>query len=271
MISVLGIGDNTVDRYVDQGVMYPGGNAVNVAVHARRLGHDSAYLGCLGDDEAGMLIYDSLKAEGVDVTRVRQMAGENAFCDIRLVDGDRVFGEFSEGMVDQLILEQEDLAYISQFDLVHTSVYSFLDDKLATMRPYAKFLSYDFSSEWDEDSLATVLPLLDFALISKASADIRDNAELLRWAAAQGPRLVMLTSGDQGAAVCDGKDIFYQTVSRIEEVVDTLGAGDALAACFLTCFLETGAIDNALQEAADYAAKACTQYGAFGHGQRYLI
>jgi len=271
VISVLGIGDNTVDRYVDRGMMYPGGNAVNVAVHARRLGHDSAYLGCLGDDEAGILIYESLKAERVDVSRVRQMAGENAFCDIRLVDGDRVFGEFSEGMVDQLILEKEDLAYISQFDLVHTSVYSYLDDSVELMRPYAKFLSYDFSSEWDEDSLATVLPQLDFALISKASMDMRDNTELLRWAAAQGPKLVMITSGEQGAAVCDGGDIYYQTVSRIEHLVDTLGAGDAFAACFLTCYLETGAIENALQEAADYAAKACTQYGAFGHGQRYII
>ncbi len=32
MVRVLGIGDNTVDIYVDQGVQFPGGNAVNVAI-----------------------------------------------------------------------------------------------------------------------------------------------------------------------------------------------------------------------------------------------
>jgi len=37
-VRLLGLGDNTVDTYVDQGWQYPGGNAVNVAVLARRLG-----------------------------------------------------------------------------------------------------------------------------------------------------------------------------------------------------------------------------------------
>ena len=36
MLRVLGIGDNTVDIYLDEGMQYPGGNAVNVAVQAGR-------------------------------------------------------------------------------------------------------------------------------------------------------------------------------------------------------------------------------------------
>ena len=35
---VLGFGDNIVDRFLDRGLDYPGGNCVNVAVFARRLG-----------------------------------------------------------------------------------------------------------------------------------------------------------------------------------------------------------------------------------------
>ena len=34
---LLTVGDNVVDQYPERGVLYPGGNAVNVAVHARRL------------------------------------------------------------------------------------------------------------------------------------------------------------------------------------------------------------------------------------------
>jgi fructoselysine 6-kinase len=37
-VVLAGLGDNVVDRYVNEGMMYPGGNAVNVAVHARRSG-----------------------------------------------------------------------------------------------------------------------------------------------------------------------------------------------------------------------------------------
>jgi fructoselysine 6-kinase len=271
VISVVGVGDNTVDRYVEQGLIYPGGNAVNVAVHARRLGYESAYIGCVGDDAAGTLIYNALSEEGVDVSRMRRMEGENAFCDIRLVDGERVFGDYSGGLVDQLVLNKGDFDFLSRFDLVHTSVYSFLDDMLAEIKAHAKYLSYDFSNEWDDTSLANVLPMVDFALISRPAADKRDNTDLLKWAAARGPKLVMVTSGDQGAAVYDGTDIYFQPIIPIENVIDTLGAGDAFAACFLTQYIEKGKIEEALGEAARYAASACTQHGAFGHGTRYIM
>lgn len=34
-ISVLGIGDNVVDKYLHSGIMYPGGNALNFSVYAK--------------------------------------------------------------------------------------------------------------------------------------------------------------------------------------------------------------------------------------------
>ncbi|MDP6184230.1 MAG: hypothetical protein QF609_10460 [Gammaproteobacteria bacterium] len=37
-VRLLGLGDNAVDIYADKGVMFPGGNAVNVAVHGKRRG-----------------------------------------------------------------------------------------------------------------------------------------------------------------------------------------------------------------------------------------
>jgi len=271
MISVVGIGDNTVDRYVDQGIMYPGGNSVNMVVHTRRLGHNSAYIGCLAEDNAGMLIHESLIKEGVDVSYCRLLGGENAFCDIRLVDGDRVFGEFSAGVCDQLIINKNDLAFISTFDLAYTSVYSFMDPYLGLLQSNTRFLSYDYSNEWDRDSLEETLPWVDFALISNPIEDFHNNNDLLKWAAAQGPRLVMATSGEQGAAVFDGKRMYFQPIMPAGEIVDTLGAGDAFAACFLTGYLEGEPIPKALESAARYAAETCSHHGAFGHGIKYNI
>ena len=72
---LLGLGDNTVDTYVDRSLQFPGGNAVNVAVQAKRLGAQTGYLGCLGSDEAGMLLVDALRLEGVDTTRCRVRPG----------------------------------------------------------------------------------------------------------------------------------------------------------------------------------------------------
>ncbi len=53
MLSLLGLGDYTIDIYVDRGVQYPGGNSLNFAVYAKRLGVDARYMGCIGDDAYG--------------------------------------------------------------------------------------------------------------------------------------------------------------------------------------------------------------------------
>ena len=78
--------------------MYPGGNAVNVAVHARRNGATSAYLGAVGTDRAGQVVLAALEEEGVDTTLTRQVDGPNAYADVRVVDGNRVFGGADVGI-----------------------------------------------------------------------------------------------------------------------------------------------------------------------------
>lgn len=49
MIKVLGLGDNVVDKYMHIKTMYPGGNALNIAVLARLSGIEVGYLGVFGD------------------------------------------------------------------------------------------------------------------------------------------------------------------------------------------------------------------------------
>lgn len=53
-VKVLGFGDNVVDKYEHLKIMYPGGNAVNFAVYAKKFGAErSAYMGIFGNDAAG--------------------------------------------------------------------------------------------------------------------------------------------------------------------------------------------------------------------------
>lgn len=266
MVSVIGVGDNTVDRYLHLGRMFPGGNAVNVSVLAHRLGSPAAYLGWLARDPHGMLVYDALKEEGVDVSRCRVVDGQNAFCEVSLKDSDRVFGNFSGGVCGQLKLDDEDLEFISSFDLVHTSVYSFITPYLKQLRTASKVLSYDFSSEWDKNILADTLPFINIALLSNKVLEIEENEELIDLAFTYGPDIVLVTSGEQGALLFDGRQYFQQEIFPLDEIVDTLGAGDAFAASFMVNYLDGMPIPEALKIAARYAAETCKYFGAFGHG-----
>jgi fructoselysine 6-kinase len=266
MISVIGVGDNTVDRYLHLGKMFPGGNAVNVPVLAHRLGSPAAYFGWLAEDPHGMLVYNALIEEEVDVSHCRLVKGRNAYCEVTLKDGDRVFGDYSEGVCDQINLNDEDLQFISTFDLVHTSVYSFISPYLKKIKTISKALSYDFSREWDHDSLAETLPYVDIALISNPVNNIDENRDLINFASSFGTDIVLVTSGEQGALLYDGSRFYHQEVLPIDEVVDTLGAGDAFAACFMVNYLGGFSVQEALQRAAKSAAETCMYYGAFGHG-----
>jgi fructoselysine 6-kinase len=266
MISVIGVGDNTVDRYLHLGRMFPGGNAVNVAVHARRFGCRAAYLGWMADDAHGRLVRDALINERVDISHSRFIFGEGAYCEITLKEGDRIFGDFSEGVCGQISLNEDDLRFISEFDLVHTSVYSHLDDQLNLLAGHARILSYDFSQEWNMDSLKKNLPLINLAIVSNPRGGVISNEELINYAAERGSAKLLITNGEEGAVFFDGISVFRQGIINITNVVDTLGAGDAFAARFMVDYLGGKTAETALENAAHSAAMACTYFGAFGHG-----
>ncbi|NDJ52540.1 MAG: fructoselysine kinase [Chloroflexi bacterium] len=265
MLRVLGLGDNTVDRYLHRQEMFPGGNAVNVAVHAVRAGHAASYLGALGNDQHGKLILNALRQEGVDTSHCRMIEGANAYCEISLQNGDRVFGDSIPGVRSQLNLTEEDWAFIAEHDLVHTGLYSDVEPYLARLAEVSQTLSFDYSSEWDKAYLAKTLGFIDFALLSVDIESTPQYQSLAKWITAQGPRLVLITLGAQGAYLVEADQAYHQA-SVEGPIVDTLGAGDSFAACFMVECLSGTPPQEALDKAAHAAAQTCQHYGAFGHG-----
>lgn len=258
--TLIAIGDNVVDCYVDLGWMYPGGNAVNVAVHAARLGADTAYIGVFGTDDAGVCVRDSMLAEGVDVTNADVVEGPNARAVVRVIAGNRVFGEGIVG-VSRFVPTRHHLTMLRRADLVHTGDCSMLEEHLGDVRRHARLLSYDFSERpWHY--VAELAPQVDIAICSLPSGDSAEDRA--RAVAALGPRTVVVTQGAAGATVLSAGRLHHAPAGS-GPVVDTLGAGDALAARFLTGLLRREDPASALHAAATYATETCAEYGAFGH------
>jgi len=265
MLRVIGVGDNTVDQYVHLNRMFPGGNAVNFAVHARRYGHGASYLGWLGDDIYGNLILEALREEDVDTSRCRILNASNARCEVNLVDGERVFGETDPGVCPLIQLNKEDFDYIREHDITHTSTYSYLEEELPNLSEASLNLSFDFSQEFSKEYLEKTLHWIDFAFLSQPDRSLNQIRDLMKWAHMKGPKIVVVTRGDKGSLCYDGKQYRYQEVIETN-IVDTLGAGDAFAARFLVDYLSGASIEESMAEAAKAASEACKYYGAFGSG-----
>lgn len=85
-MKLLGLGDNVFDAYLFRDELYPGGNAANVSVLARRIGAEyTGYLGVLADDPPGRHFLAALREESVEVSRVRIGVGKSA-CNYIVLD-----------------------------------------------------------------------------------------------------------------------------------------------------------------------------------------
>jgi fructoselysine 6-kinase len=265
MVRIIGVGDNTVDTYVHQGIMFPGGNSVNVPVLAKRYGADTSYIGCLGNDFRGRHILKALDEEGVDVSHVKMMDGPNAWCEVFLVDNDRVFGKSTKGVSIDLVLTEDDYHFIEQHQLTHTSIYSRIETQLPTVSKRSSLTSFDFSSSWTKEYLEKNLSWVDLAFLSYPSNLTENVEDFMKWVFSLGPQLVVVTLGKRGSKAYDGETMYSQGIVETK-VVDTLGAGDAFIARFLVEYLQGQSIRDALAKAAISGAETCSYFGAFGHG-----
>ena len=264
---VVCVGDNVVDLYVDEGIGFPGGNAVNVAVHATRLGTTmgrppAAYVGVLGDDEAGRHVLAALEDEAVDLTRSRVVAGANAFARGRLINGDRVFLPGSIG-VSEFVPDAADLALVATSHITHTGECSMLEPHLAALSDAAQFLSFDFS-ERDWDYVADYAQFADLAILSRPASSPEDPLEVANKVLALGAPQVVVSSGVSGALWADGsRHVWAQAPDA--DVVDTLGAGDSLIARLLMGLATAQTPEIFLPAATAYATASCMTRGAFGN------
>ena len=265
ILSLLGLGDNTIDIYVDRGVQYPGGNSLNFAVYSKRLGVDAHYMGCIGDDAYGTQIANALVVENVPSPRLRRTAAQTSWTRVRHTEGERWFDGCHLYTAEEYGIGHDDEAYFSRFDLVHMGVNSMLDEKISEIARASKRLSYDFSDEYSDSSLARIAPYVEVLFLSKANGDLPAARALAENVAELGPSLVVVTLGSKGA-VCLSRGEFHSQGAIATEVVDTLGAGDAFGAALIVEYLQGTDTRSALKLATDFASEICQVEAAFGHG-----
>jgi fructoselysine 6-kinase len=261
-MSIACVGDNVIDIYLGSGQGYPGGNAVNVAVAARRSRVSAAYVGAVGEDGSGAILRQALASEGVATERLRVLPGNTAWCEVRVVDGDRAFGDTDVG-VSRIKLTEPDLDYLAGFSVVHTGDNSMLEAQVADMAARTK-VSFDFGERPREyvDELIGHVWCACFSA-SRLSAD--EATALADEMAALSPRIVLVSEGARGAQlVVDGTR--FRAVSHASSVTDSLGAGDALIGGVLAGLVSGSSPQDALTAGTRLAARTISHFGAFGYG-----
>lgn len=279
-VKVLGFGDNVVDMYEHSHMMYPGGNCVNLCAYSKIFGVErAAYMGYFGNDDIAEYVISVMEKLGIEMTKCKQLEGENGWSKCTLKDGDRIFGDYNQGGVrgkTPYVLDRFDLAYMKEFDFVHTGNYCYTESQLSKMKEAGIKVSFDFSDDSSKEYYETYAPFVTYAFCSFDGTD-EEAKEHLKFIHSLGPELVSLTRGSKGCIMYDGEQFYVQPAKLIDHVVDTMGAGDSFITSFMDSYMDglhngvekSEAIKKALQDAAEFAANVCQMEGAFGYGTPY--
>lgn len=281
-VSVVGFGDNVVDIYTHSNKQYPGGNCVNFAVYAKMFGAKrSAYMGYFGTDVNADHVIEALHNEKIETVKCKKISGENGYSRCKLENGDRVFLDYNEGGVRSrhiYELDEFDIEYLKQFDLIHCGNYCYMESQLPKIKEANIPLSFDFSDDSTEEYYMQIAPLVTYAFCSYDGTD-EEVKKHLKKVSDLGPEIVCASRGAKGCMLyCNGK-YYEQKAVPIEKVVDTMGAGDSLITTFMVGYTDARkkgisqdeAIVSSIAEAAKFAAEICQIDGAFGYGREILM
>ncbi len=255
------VGDNCMDVYRLLNKAYPGGNPVNVAVYLLRLGEQASYTGVVGEDANGEIMKRALAAKGVDISHLHTRPGSTAVTMVELVNGDRVFGDYYEGVMADFKLSSEDINFLCGHDLIHTGIWGKIENDLPKLKRCGVKISFDFADKLDHEIVSVALPHVDYAFFSYHQDDAF-ICDFIKKAQGQGPKLVIATLGDHGCIAYDGHDFTVGGIVPVT-VVDTMGAGDSFIAGFIRGILLNKELRDCLQLGAENASETLKYMGAW--------
>lgn len=256
------VGDNCMDVYENTGKAYPGGNPVNVAVYFVRMGGEAAYVGIVGDDGYGRQMVEAIAGKGVDVSHVRVEPGSTALTHVELIDGERVMGDYEEGVMANFSLRDADVAYLGAQPIVVSALWGESQRYFPEIRAKGARIAYDAAIRPWDPAAQQAIPYVNYLFFSVEDGDTPENREQMKRLYAMGPELVVMTMGGAGSLAYDGETFTHGGIVPCN-VVDTMGAGDSYIAGFLMGVCRGEALETCMYLGAQNAAVTIGYDGAW--------
>jgi sugar/nucleoside kinase (ribokinase family) len=236
------------EELVDSGELVLGGSGAITACGAARLGLRTAFVGRVGDDEAGRFVLEALRRRNVDVSACVVDSEAATALTVVLVHGRRHAMLTSRGALERVEAADVPEALLARTSHVHSSalfLHPALRKTLPSLFAAAHAVGVTTSVDTNDDPSGTwsgldeVLRATDVLLVNESEArglaGLPDLEAAARSLAERGPLPVVKCGVDGGLAYDSGSVV--RAPASPAEVVDTVGAGDTFNAGFLAARL----------------------------------
>ncbi len=254
-----------------------GGAPFNVAWHLQGFGLRPLFVSRVGDDERGEQVLDTMQQWGMDGSQV-QLDTEHPTGQVAVtIEGGQpsyaILPEQAYDFIESPVIVAADFSLLYQGSLITRSPVSRKAlDLLCECSRLPVFMDVNLRDPWWEHG-AVMARLraacwvklndeeLDILLQRTLSrTDIHSAAEQLRVDA--GLELLVVTLGADGAWIFTAGEAQCGEPVVVDEIADTVGAGDAFSAVTLLGLLSGWSTPVTLQRALEFAARICRQRGA---------
>lgn len=260
------IGSNCIDYYsnIEGGKACPGGGPVNIGVFTKRIGGEASYIGIVGSDENGKILLQAMSEKGIDISHVHVLQGKSAVTQVHLIDGERVFGNYDEGVLASYTLSDEDISFIcDNHDLVVCDLWGKVEKYFKILHKRGIKTAFDCATRPGDPACAVAIPYTDYLFFSSDDGDTETLRELMKVLHSQGPELVISMLGENGSLCFDGKDFHAFGIIACDDLVDSMGAGDSYIAGFLYGISKGSTIEECMEKGASTATDTLKYFGAW--------
>ncbi len=258
-MKVCALGDCCIDYYQDSGRYYPTGNAVDFAVHMRRLGYPVSLISAVGRDSYGSQTKKFLEKEKIDLSHLKTSPGKTAVTMMDLIDGDRIHSDYEEGVLQTLHYSSRDIEFARSHDLVHSVLWGKGEGILSKVKREDNTLTFDFADRLDSPLIQEIVPTVDHGFFSYHKGEDKWIKSYLENQCASGLKTAVATFGEKGSMALTKEGFVFQESLSVE-VVNTVGAGDAFIAGFSHGLLKGLSVKECLYEGTKIASQVVTRF-----------
>lgn len=252
----------------DEGHISFGGSASNFAAQASRLGVKTTLVSCVGDDPYGHLAVKEMSRLGVDTSCILVLENQSTGLFIYTHDAAEnwlvVAKPGANRFLEKRLFEEENLVDAQVMHLAG-SFPMMIDRAMELATTHGMILSLDPGRAAEKLEFNRILRHTDLLFVNqnelKEYFNVQPTETELRAFAKTFPGVVILKMGAKGAIATDGFEYCTSSIFEVP-VVDTMGAGDSFAAGFITAWIRSERIEQALNMANAVAALTITKRGA---------
>ena len=236
---------------------YPGGKGVNQAVACARMGAKTAFVGCVGNDDAGTLLRSVLEGEGIDTSHLRTVS----------VPTGRAFINVDSHGENEIVVVAGANAHVGKEDKF------FIPNSrvvLAQLEVPLETIEVAFAQARNNGAVTVLNPApardIPASLLSLANFVVPNETESAAIGGTQhllslGVATVVTTLGADGASIDTTSSTTHISPYKVTPI-DTVGAGDAFIGATCAELSRGASIEDAARMGAIAGALATTVKGA---------